>query len=75
MMETETQKKCPHCAELIQVDAKVCKHCGRDVDPKVIAANQWKILGKSMESIGCLMTIFISIPVCLCLLFFFFSSK
>ena len=25
------QRKCPHCAELIQLDAKVCKHCGRDV--------------------------------------------
>jgi competence ComEA-like helix-hairpin-helix protein len=25
------EKKCPHCAELILVDAKVCKHCGRDV--------------------------------------------
>ena len=26
-------KKCPHCAEEILVDAKVCKHCGRDVSP------------------------------------------
>lgn len=24
-------KKCPHCAELIKIDANVCKHCGRDV--------------------------------------------
>jgi predicted membrane channel-forming protein YqfA (hemolysin III family) len=24
-------KKCPSCAELIKQDAKVCKHCGRDV--------------------------------------------
>lgn len=27
-------RKCPHCAELIQLDAKVCKHCGRDVPPE-----------------------------------------
>ncbi|MCB9456093.1 MAG: zinc ribbon domain-containing protein [Anaerolineaceae bacterium] len=24
-------KKCPHCAELIRADAKVCKHCGNSV--------------------------------------------
>jgi hypothetical protein len=24
--------KCPHCAELVQPDARVCKHCGRDID-------------------------------------------
>lgn len=25
---------CPHCAEMIQRAAKVCKHCGRDVEPE-----------------------------------------
>lgn len=26
-------RKCPHCAESIKADARVCKHCGRESDP------------------------------------------
>ena len=34
-LETATTRKCPHRAELIQKEAKVCKHCHRDVLPIV----------------------------------------
>jgi membrane protein YdbS with pleckstrin-like domain len=27
------ERECPHCAERILVRAKVCKHCGREVEP------------------------------------------
>ena len=27
------ERECPHCAELILKKARVCKHCGRDVEP------------------------------------------
>jgi DNA-directed RNA polymerase subunit RPC12/RpoP len=29
-------RECPYCAEDILVKAKVCKHCGRDVEPREI---------------------------------------
>ena len=28
------ERPCPWCAEPILVQAKVCKHCGRDVEPE-----------------------------------------
>lgn len=28
----ERGRKCPHCAEWIKAEAKVCKHCGRDAE-------------------------------------------
>ena len=35
-------KKCPHCAELIQTEAKICKHCGRNVSEKIIPTKKAK---------------------------------
>ena len=29
--ESQLRTKCPYCAEIILLDAKVCKHCGRSL--------------------------------------------
>lgn len=29
--ESDSLIKCPHCAEKIQADAKICKHCQRSI--------------------------------------------
>jgi hypothetical protein len=31
LLQNGAIKKCPHCGELIRNEAKVCKHCGRDL--------------------------------------------
>ena len=30
-LETGDVKKCPYCAELVKSEAKVCKHCHKDI--------------------------------------------
>lgn len=30
-LEGGSHRKCPHCAEIIRIEAKVCRFCGRDV--------------------------------------------
>ena len=35
MRLSEGMKKCLYCAELIKSEAKVCRHCGRDIVAEV----------------------------------------
>lgn len=43
------QRKCPFCAELIKVDARVCRYCGRDL-PDTPAATVARPPGPTAES-------------------------
>jgi len=31
LMKPGWHKRCPHCAENVKPEAKVCPHCGRDI--------------------------------------------
>jgi hypothetical protein len=33
-LQSGSSKKCPFCAELIKKEARVCRYCGRDINPQ-----------------------------------------
>ena len=58
-------KKCPYCAEEIQDEAIVCKHCGRDLVPKKVIPAKPAKRKTSFAAWGCLTIIILIIIVIL----------
>ena len=48
-------KKCPYCAEMVQANAVVCKHCGRDISTAGLIGR----IGNSLLIIGVLIIVLV----------------
>jgi hypothetical protein len=58
------EKKCPQCAEIIKVDARVCKHCGHEFSEDELNAHIAK--AKQGKAIGCGVAIVLLLLVSFC---------
>lgn len=59
-------KACPFCAETIEAAAKVCQHCGRDLEPKLAQQKKqqgWGAGGRILILVAlCLVLFFVFLP-------------
>lgn len=52
------EKSCPYCKLSIPTEASICGHCGKGVSGLHLA-------GTALSSIGCILTMFVTIPLIL----------
>lgn len=67
---------CPNCARYTHSTSPTCEHCGAGIDwqtthlSQQMASNEkWAAVGSGLQSIGCLLTVFVTIPVVLIIAF------
>jgi hypothetical protein len=59
----ETQRKCPACAEPVRPEAKICKHCGRDLPPRPTETPPPRRVTMPSAGVGVVPTVLILIVV------------
>jgi len=65
MNEISDLRKCPYCAELVQKDAQICKHCGKNINPTMMLGKQLTGLGGSLTLACGLLFVIAIIAFCL----------
>lgn len=51
-------KPCRECGEQVSTQAKACPHCGTPHP-----ANKAALLGSGLTALGCVLTLFITVPI------------
>jgi hypothetical protein len=52
-VSTSPRRPCPHCAEMIQPAANICRYCQRDVEPLVLVVPDPDYTGPAVECSDC----------------------
>jgi len=82
-MNSGEYKECHYCHEKVEPEAAQCRHCqsilieepGEYLDPKTGRSQytgdpgfRFQVVGKSLSSCGCLLTLLITLPIIIILL-------
>lgn len=61
--ELALSKKCPHCAEMVKLEAKVCRFCGHELQPSPELQLQEKPQPRGLSIVGSMVIALVALAV------------